>query len=607
MNERNTQPATPKRPQENSYVLSLNGRWEQAQGAPQHRLGPLSIYTPPEGLNHLMALAIGQRYHLIAYGSLYLDISSSFDLKENTQLLLDLLETYGLKAGLTHLQGGMYSLYIWDQEEQTLTLSNDLLGLQPQYLVNDGRVLLFSNNVFNFANRPLEESALVEFLKFGYLPVSHSLFEGVQRSPALHQGHWDAKTERLQWTPTDFSYPDANTPAPQRDTLLHDWSTALSRYAARLKPHAISLGLSGGYDSRLLGALSQDMQVSALHFGHPRNGETRLAKQVADHLGFPLEVHSFHGDALAELDSHLGSRLDLLTSLENAHIHQLAQAVAYQGQDVYLDGYLGGAILGDAYSKASGTPFQRLRQLIFGADFSSTKSDVSTTAQWLYDHDKQALSDEALGSILDDVSREKMMAGLERLVAEQEPQCAFQSDVKERMGLLTRGRRLIANGPLAIQSKLPVLLPFMDNDILRLSINTPKAWRFGHGFYNELWRMLAPSLANIRKAGTFGSAQNAPISYRLKGVAFKLWQALKARLPISFQPEENYFNVADYLRTPGGSALWSRVWSTTPQYIPVAFHETVKSQLNKAGEPALLSLRYLTLFLSLETLNDPTN
>jgi len=542
---------------------------------------------------------------LFLKGSFYLDISDSFENGENIALLFNLLKQHGPEKAVALIQGGVYNMYLWNRQSKELYIQNDRLGLSAQFYYEHENNTFFTDNQFNFRSiTPVSELGLVEFLKFGYLPVSHSLFENIHRSPAFSWGQIKGDGAPLNWTRIVHPYPkDQSRDAISADRLGAKWASAFARYFSRLSNREVSLGLSGGYDSRLLAAFASGNVSEAIHFGHPANQETHLAEQIARMLDLNLSIHSFPENMVLAYGPDLGHDLQTLTSLENAHVMHLSQRIREMDSKFYLDGFLGGAILADAYIKRpSGGIFTKIRVLLFGDHFSSPKQSSEYYAEILYQQDKQAISDAELGTILNPEVRSELLRHWNVLIEDHWNDAATHADLIERISLITRGRSLIANGPSAISQHTQLLLPFMDNDILDLSMETPKAWRFSHGFYNHLWRSIFPAFSTVRKAGTYGRAADSHLIYRLKSLLFKVMKRVKRWNPLGQgHEEERYFSLEGYLKEPNTAKQIDHILQLSPESIPLNIHHTIRQMVSRGPVKPELILRYLTLFYTLET------
>lgn len=593
-------------PMDESYLLAVNKErvGSQPSGSATFILDHLSIYLgDSENSNHYH-FRIDKQFGIFLKGYFYLDISDSFDVEENIGLFFELLSKYGAEKSLSHIQGGLFNLYLMDRETGELHLHNDRLGLSPQFWIQDEQTLVFSDNQFNFKSvKQVSETALVEFLKFGYLPASPSLLKGVQRTPAFSSGICSISPFMLKWQTITLPYPSKiKREQMDKQTLSAQWSAAFARYFARLPKEEVGIGLSGGYDSRLLAAFAADSIAASIHFGHPSNNETQIAQSIARKLDLDLSVQAFPISVVAENGPWVSSKLQVLTSLENAHVMHLSKSIAKMKSRQYLDGFLGGAIMADAYFKTTSKNIvTKLKTMFFGDDFASDKASARKYTEALYNNDKQAISDEELGPLVTTEIKSNIMHVMDQLVATHWDQAEQHEDLYERLGLLTRGRFLIANGPSAISQHTQVLLPFMDNDVLGLSMRTPKKWRFSHGFYNNIWRLVFPALAAYRKAGTYGRPTDSDLFYRLKSIAFKLVNKLKALIPSNYQRmEEKYFSIKDYLENTETRNSLQKIMGSVPKHIPLNIHNHILKGVERGNIRAELILRYLTLSYALE-------
>lgn len=105
------------------------------------------------------------------------------------EVALHLYEEFG-DACIERLEG-MFAIALWDSRRQRLLIARDRLGIKPLYYCTDAQRLVFASEIKALLATPwvqpaLEHSALPEYLRFGYVPGSKTLFAGIER---LLPGH----------------------------------------------------------------------------------------------------------------------------------------------------------------------------------------------------------------------------------------------------------------------------------------------------------------------------------------------------------------------------------------------------------------------------------
>ena len=214
----------------------------------------------------------------------------------DTEAVLHSYEEYGPNC-LDHFRG-MFAFALWDRHKKTLFCARDRLGIKPFYYYWDGRLFAFASEIKALLEHPaisatLEDSALSEFLAFGYTSDDRTLFRGIRK---LMPGYWlrislDSLTPRFEIQ----QYWDA----PRNETEDHDDQYWIAECRRRLEETVemrlmsdVPLGmfLSGGLDSSAIAALmsrmiSKPVQAFSVGYAETQHSELPWARQVAKHVG----------------------------------------------------------------------------------------------------------------------------------------------------------------------------------------------------------------------------------------------------------------------------------------------------------------------------------
>lgn len=224
----------------------------------------------------------------------------------DTEVIVHLYEQYGLDF-VDHLRG-MFSIAIWDANQQQLVIARDRAGQKPFFYRHDAGRFAFASELKALLqipgiDRQLDHSSLLKFLTLQYVPAPHSMLQGFRRLPpatigVLKNGHLDLKR---YWTPP------YDQPENERSTIA-DWKDEL-RYemteAVRLRLRSdVPLGsfLSGGIDSTIITGLMQEQlnqPVQTFSIGFPVKAfdERHYARQASEML------KTNHHEAVVEPDA----------------------------------------------------------------------------------------------------------------------------------------------------------------------------------------------------------------------------------------------------------------------------------------------------------------
>jgi asparagine synthase (glutamine-hydrolysing) len=218
----------------------------------------------------------------------------------DTEVMIEACEAWGVDVAVKRFIG-MFAFALWDRKERRLTMVRDRLGIKPLYWGTAGDVTLFGSQPKAIAAHPawekrLDQVALREYLRFGYVPAPQAIYEGMRQLEPGCLIEIDAAgriAERRYW---DMAEVAARGIAGRRDDdekALADELETLLRSAIRLRMIAdVPLGafLSGGIDSSTVVALMQaesnrPIKTFSIGFHEGSHDEAVHAKAVAAHLG----------------------------------------------------------------------------------------------------------------------------------------------------------------------------------------------------------------------------------------------------------------------------------------------------------------------------------
>ena len=225
----------------------------------------------------------------------------------DTEVLIEGFEEWGIEETLKRCIG-MFAFAVWDASERKLTLGRDRLGKKPLYYWQSGATLVFGSETKSLRTHPafvaeIDRKSVGEFLKYSYLPGSHSIYRnvvliapGTTTTILLDDGDFWSGRRSLEMKPFwDFrsvvksglahvfegSYEDA---VEKLDALLTD---AIG--CRMLADVPLGAFLSGGIDSSLVVALmqkqsSRPVKTFTIGFEEPSYNEAPFARRVAEHL-----------------------------------------------------------------------------------------------------------------------------------------------------------------------------------------------------------------------------------------------------------------------------------------------------------------------------------
>ena len=190
----------------------------------------------------------------------------------------------------------MFAFAIWDRNKKNLFAARDRLGIKPFYYRYDGKTLLFGSEIKAILAHPgvraeLNVGVLSEYLAFGYLSGSQTMFSGINKLPPAHTLEIDSAGKlNLQ------SYWDLTVPVDTEDRppefYVKSYREMLESCVSSHLMSDVPLGvfLSGGLDSSAVAALTtkirrEPIETFAVGYGEEKFSELRYARQVAQHIG----------------------------------------------------------------------------------------------------------------------------------------------------------------------------------------------------------------------------------------------------------------------------------------------------------------------------------
>jgi len=155
---------------------------------------------------------------------------------------------------------GMFGLAIWDRRTRTLLLARDRAGEKPLFYARVGHEILFASELQCILRHPdisrdLDDIALAEYLKLGYVPEPRTMFRGIRRVEAgtfLRFTESGKETVRY-WDPESFAVrrlPVAEAVAMTRRLM----ERAVEKQVMSDVP--VGVFISGGLDSSILATLA---------------------------------------------------------------------------------------------------------------------------------------------------------------------------------------------------------------------------------------------------------------------------------------------------------------------------------------------------------------
>src|SRR5947209_8318301 len=192
---------------------------------------------------------------------------------------------------------GMFAIALWSKADQKLYLLRDRLGVKPLYYGWNGSSLWFGSELkalraFKHWRPSLDQSAIADYLRYGYIDEPRSIYQDVSKLPA---GHWlelgpegEKRIERY-WNVLDSALTQRHG---SEDDLAEELGALMIdafRYRM-ISDVPVGVFLSGGFDSSIVAAIlqrhgGQRIRTFTIGFDEAAYDESPFAARVARHLG----------------------------------------------------------------------------------------------------------------------------------------------------------------------------------------------------------------------------------------------------------------------------------------------------------------------------------
>lgn len=224
----------------------------------------------------------------------------------DTETIIEAIARLGIEKTLTELVG-MFAIALWDRQEGELTLARDRIGEKPLYFGILQGALIFGSELKALKKVPqcsfvVNPQAVASFMRVGYVPEPHSIYESVSKVPAgtyitFTTSHVESNSippSNTYWSFVDVA--EKGLARQAEKTSLTDAVDTLERLLSRsiegqlMGDVPVGAFLSGGIDSTTVVALMQKLSgtpVKTFSIGFSEAGfdESQYAEAVARHLG----------------------------------------------------------------------------------------------------------------------------------------------------------------------------------------------------------------------------------------------------------------------------------------------------------------------------------
>ncbi len=216
----------------------------------------------------------------------------AFKTSSDTEVVLHAYMHWG-KQCVDHFNG-MFAFAVWDEEEQSLALFRDRIGIKPLYYFWDGNTFAFASEMKSltaFTNtKTWNRAAIKQYFQLGFIPAPMTIYSDIHK---LEQGSYiildsSGLSKNKYWCLSDQI--EKNTVLDRVGAKKKLNKLIQTSVDLRLKSNVpYGVFLSGGIDSSMVAAVAQDrakqnINTFSIGFKEAQYNESEHAQKVAKHL-----------------------------------------------------------------------------------------------------------------------------------------------------------------------------------------------------------------------------------------------------------------------------------------------------------------------------------
>ncbi|SFM48427.1 asparagine synthase (glutamine-hydrolysing) [Gracilibacillus orientalis] len=243
------------------------------------------------------------RYWMVFNGEIYNYLELKESLKEqgmtfstdsDTEVIIAMFAKKGVDT-FSELRG-MFSLLIWDKEEQCLYGARDMFGIKPFFYKDSDEGLYFASEKKSLLaeTEQMDQEAMQHYFTYQYVPEPMSMNKNISK---LEPGSYFIKEKDRPLASYHYFQPGFNVQHYENKDWIERIQSTLDQSVAMHMRSDVPVGsfLSGGIDSSIIVALAKRYHpnIKTFSVGFEQNGysEVDIAKETADRLG--VENYSY--------------------------------------------------------------------------------------------------------------------------------------------------------------------------------------------------------------------------------------------------------------------------------------------------------------------------
>lgn len=224
------------------------------------------------------------------------DLNIEWKTNSDTEVVVEAFAEWGIT--FINKLNGMFSIAIYDKQENLLYLFRDRIGIKPIYYYWDGENLAFSSELKSLLKvkyirerRQINYSAIYEYLHLGYIPEPNTIYANIRKFPNGQIGIVSQNGFRMEsyWGIEGAIRRNIITDFQEAKIKLHELihSSVKMRLVSDVP---FGTFLSGGIDSSLVTAVASQeysgkLKTFSIGFEDSQYDESKFARNIANYLG----------------------------------------------------------------------------------------------------------------------------------------------------------------------------------------------------------------------------------------------------------------------------------------------------------------------------------
>lgn len=322
----------------------------------------------------------------------------------------------------------------------------------------------------------LNPDAVVEFLHFGHLFGNKTFFDSIRKIDSSELAVLNGRHVKLVRKKLAPIYETAEPV---------DFYAFFQQLAGSLRHHKVSIDLSGGIDSRLLGVLLHyyGVEFETTISGMEGISDVEIPREVADLFGVPLHVTHPYVDDLEERVEELFLLSDGLHDLfRHYRTHRHNQNRLQRGMDVAITG-IGGELFKDFFWLQD-FPFYSRKKANLSRLFHTRILPIPCSPHYF----------SIPFAPLCQTFSARMLQELSPYVL------ATNTETYDNIYYHYRMKAIAGNFMTAANRVLPSYAPLLDEDLVRYGYQLNRKERMFNGFHRKVITQLNPAVSKIRTA-----------------------------------------------------------------------------------------------------------